>query len=60
MCLFEKYFPHQGLFKKARVSCKFSENGQKRAKNAKKGKTFENLAKIEQNLKIFLLHEITC
>ena len=69
MCLFEKHFAHQGLFRKARVSCKFSENGQKRAENAKKSKIFENLAKIEQNLKIFwksacdcmqLLHAINC
>ena len=34
-CLFEKHFAHQGLFRKARVSCKFSENGQKRAKYSK-------------------------
>ena len=43
--------------------------GKKRAKNAKKGKIFENVAKIEQNLKIFwkstcdcmqLLHAINC
>ena len=43
--------------------------GKKRAQNAKKGKTFENLAKIEQDFKIFwkracgcvrLLHAINC
>ena len=70
MCLFEKHFPHQGLFKKVRVRVLiFFKNGQKRAKNAKKGKTFENLVKIEQNFKIFckracdcvqLLHAINC
>ena len=60
MCLFGKHFPHQGLFKKASVSRNFSENGQKRAKNAKKGKMFKNLAKIEQNLKIFWKNTCDC
>ena len=53
MCLFKKDFPHQGLFKKARVCMQVFRKWAKKGKGAQKGKTFENLAKTEKIFKIF-------
>ena len=60
MCLFEKDCPHQGLFRKARVCVQVFRKWAKKGKDAQKGKTFENLAKIEQNFKIFWKRACDC
>ena len=60
MWLFEKDCPHQGLFKKARVCVQVFRKWAKKGKDAQKGKTFENLAKIEQNFKIFWKRACDC